>query len=159
MKIGCIANNVVFKHLVKDFEDKDIDIINLKEAEVNDLMNFDLIIHNNMPRRNIDAEKIRNISKKSKYLLINSDEDINIDLFKESKMNIITYGLNDKATITISSVEKNALLLDIQREIERIDGEKIEVGETKVDNIRTRSIQEILLAETVKKLVNTDYKS
>ena len=52
-----------------------------------------------------------------------------MEILQNEKVNIITYGLNQKATITMSSIKETDILISLQRNIENIKKEVIEVEE------------------------------
>ena len=54
--------------------------------------------------------------------------------------------MNQKATITLSSINDNKLLISIQRNIENIKGEKIEVCENilEIENEHSTKINDML---------------
>ena len=54
--------------------------------------------------------------------------------------------MNQKATITLSSINENKLLISIQRNIENIKGEKIEVCENilEIENEHSTKINDML---------------
>ena len=54
------------------------------------------------------------------------------NLSNQSKTNIITYGLNQKATVTVSSITDNNILVYLQRNIKNREGNIIEVGEKRI---------------------------
>lgn len=148
IRIGCIANSLVLKRLAKDLEDRKIEFFDLRDMELA-VDEVDVVVYNNNSRTGINSEKVNSLLENAKLLLLNTDESLNSELFIGKEINVITYGLNDKATITISSATEDAILLDIQREIEDIRGEIIEVGELKVGNIKRRKIQEVLLCKSI----------
>lgn len=102
-----------------------------------------------------------------KYLLLNSDANINSyemnELVKNSK--IITFGLNRKATITFSSINKNTgeYLISIQRTFENYKGIKILPQEIKyiVDKQRNKLgvHDNIILIDVATKLIKNKMKS
>lgn len=54
--------------------------------------------------------------------------------------------MNQKATITLSSINDNKLLISIQRDIENIKGEEIGVGENvlEIENEHSTKINDML---------------
>ena len=62
-------------------------------------------------------------------------------------MTIITYGLNQKSTVTISSINEENALIALQRSFINIEGEEIEMGEKilKIDENYKLSPQDILV--------------
>ena len=58
--------------------------------------------------------------------------DLNVNVDKTIKANIITFGYNSQSDITISSVEEDQILICIQNTITSIYNRKIEPQEIKV---------------------------
>ena len=104
----------------------------LKESEIvflnnNNLENFrnvkfDSIVINNEIE---DKYLLDKILEKSKYVLYNSDIKTKESFSKDIYQNIITYGYNSKAVVTISSVTDESYLIYIQK---NIDGYNKSVG-------------------------------
>ena len=67
----------------------------------------------------------------TKYILINSDVKIKIP--ENILIKIITFGFNSKSTIMISSVKENYIIISVQREIEKLNGDIIENQEKKIE--------------------------
>ena len=63
---------------------------------------------------------------------MNTDVNLGIDIFDAKKINIITYGLNQKATVTVSSIKDTDISIYIQRNIKNIRNEIIEVEERNI---------------------------
>ena len=74
---------------------------------------------------------INEIFKNTKYLIINSDLDSNLEAINDIEVNLITFGFNQKSTITASSVE-DGIMMCIQRKIVNINKKDIEPQEIKV---------------------------
>lgn len=75
---------------------------------------------------------INELFENTKYLVINSDmESSNLELINNMKLNVITFGFNQKATITASSVEEN-LMLCVQRRVIDINKNILEPQEIEV---------------------------
>lgn len=90
-------------------------------------------------------EIVKNIIKKAKYLLINSDEQINIDLLENMNLNVITFGFNSKSTITASSVRDEEILLCVQRNMKLITGNKIEPQEISIRKVEQKLPTNIMM--------------
>ena len=80
-----------------------------------------------------DLELVREIAKITDYFILNSDIKENLQLLENLDLKIITYGYNQKATITTSSVEENKVILCLQRGIKNIYEEGIEPQEIKLE--------------------------
>ena len=60
---------------------------------------------------------ISELLKNTKYLILNSDADIkDLRIINDIELKVITFGFNQKSTITASSVEEN-LMVALQRKI------------------------------------------
>ena len=93
---------------------------------------FDEIIYNKDINLTEEEYKfMREIINKTKYILINSDEKIKIP--ENILIKIITFGFNSKSTIMISSVKENYIIISVQREIEKLNGDIIENQEKKIE--------------------------
>jgi len=88
-----------------------------------------LVLDTNVLRNN---RFLKNIILNSKRLIINSDYEENLEVIKNLKLTVITYGMKSKSTITISSVEEDDMLMSIQRSIKTIKGNIIEPQEMKI---------------------------
>ena len=84
------------------------------------------------------------------------DIEINCSILKEIKTNIITYGLNHKSTVTLSSITDESVLIFVQREFENMENKAIEVGEynIKIQKGNRTNIHEIMLAFILNNLNN-----
>ena len=125
--IGIVAR----KKDIKDIKRKlgeNYELIELNSESIKNLKNikFDEIIYNKDINLTEEEYKfMREIINKTKYILINSDEKILIK--------IITFGFNSKSTIMISSVKENYIIISVQREIEKLNGDIIENQEKKIE--------------------------
>ena len=72
---------------------------------------------------------IREIAKRTDYFILNSDVKENLQLLENLDLRIITYGYNQKASITTSSVEDEKVIVCLQRGIKNIYQEEIEPQE------------------------------
>lgn len=135
--IGIISDSKSEK-LIKTILDKkfkndgNIIIINSKSVENLKNIKFEtILITNNNPILKENKETLIKIIENSKYLIMNADIEIDIEIFPEKTLNVITFGFNPKATITASSVEED-ILLCIQRKIKDINNNMIEQQEIKL---------------------------
>lgn len=85
-----------------------------------------------------NKDMINELFEKTKYLIINTDMKIsNLELINNMKLKVITFGFNQKATITASSVEEN-MMLCLQRSIVDIKENVIEPQEIEVKIINKK---------------------
>ena len=88
----------------------------------------------------------KNIFSNNEDLIKDSDE--NLEPIKNLKLNVITYGMNSKATLTLSSVSDRGVLLSLQRAIKNYKKELIEPQEIKITgkNLSKNLYKEMILA-------------
>lgn len=111
------------------------DIIFLKKDTIRNYKNitFETIcIFSNDIELLSQKEIIKGILEKAKYLIINTDEEINLELMNQLNINVVTYGFNSKSTVTASSVEQDEILICIQRSIQDKNENKIEPQEIRI---------------------------
>ena len=132
--IGIIADkkeyNFIEKQVLEQNKNDELKLININSKNISNMKNIKfetIVICNN----------IENMSDKYEF----------IDT-------ILTYGLNQKSTVTISSVSENGVLICIQRNIEDIYGHIIEVQEDAIDiiNISNKDLYSLLAGYIIKKL-------
>ena len=114
---------VIDKRIVNNNE-----VMYIKEKNVENIKNIKLetiIINSKIENEDIMEKVINN----SKYLIINSDYNENIEKYKINGKKVITYGYNSKSDITISSVKEEKSMISLQRNIESIYGKNIEIQE------------------------------
>ena len=137
--IGMISEHKSFeniKEILKKNARNDINIINVNKKNISNMKNirFEIIIIdsllNQFEEESIIIEKL---CLHARYIAINTDINKKMpDIIKQSKAHIITYGLNQKATVTISSITENNVLVYLQRNLKDEKGDIIEIGEKMV---------------------------
>ena len=80
--------------------------------------------------------EIRKIISNSTYLLLNADIEIDVEIMDDLNLTVITYGFNNKATFTVSSIEENNMIICLQRVIFNKNGTKIEPQEYQLKSAR-----------------------
>lgn len=130
-------------------------VVILKEDNIENFKNitFETIaIFSNKTSTFEKKETILKLISKTKYLIINADEQILPEYIKISKENVITYGFNAKSTVTTSSVKEDSILICIQRNIQNYIGKELEPQEilvpiqsNRVNSITMMGIISILL--------------
>lgn len=158
--VGIISNSDNFEFIEKEIKNKEeykkLKLINLNKENIDNMKNIKfetLIIDTDMKELNEEKDIIYNIVKKAKYLIINSDlytleEKIN------NSLQIITYGMGQKATVTASSIKDNEIMICLQRNLENINGNIIEMQESKVKacNVENDRIYDLLVVFILKNL-------
>ena len=150
--IGIFANDleyeIIKQHVKKMIKRKDLEIININSRNITNMKNivFETIVLTCELKLTEEKQEILNkICSNCKYVIINAD--INIKLKFKNLINYITYGVNPKSTITISSIQDEKAIIYVQRNIKNIAEKEIEMGEVSIDlqDYKHKEI-EILLA-------------
>lgn len=89
-------------------------------------------------------EVLKNILSNTQYLIINSDIESNLLLLDNLNLNVITFGFNNKSTITASSVNEENVLICVQRNIMDKSDNIIEPQEVKINLNRINNIYKIM---------------
>ena len=138
--IGIIAKesdgNFIKNEVLKNSKHTKFEFININKKSVENIKNikFETVIINDDLTEFLKTSKyLEDIIKNAKYLIINSDIVKNADLLVNSEKNIITYGLNQDATITISSIKSDNILICVQKDFIDIAGNNIEQQEFNIE--------------------------
>lgn len=145
--IGIIAkendSNFIKNEILKNTIKTQFEIININKRSLENIKNitFEILIINENVKELLKTSKyLEDIIKRAKYLILNSDISNDLEFFKENKINVVTYGLNRKATITVSSIKEDNVLICVQRNIENISKKIIEEQEFNI-KIEKNNIQ------------------
>lgn len=137
--IGIIADSKSFENvkstILKNINQTKLNIININLQSIENIKNIKfetIVIDCNLDKFKEKEEILKKICSNSKYLILNTDMEIRLDILENQKFKIITYGLNQKATVTISSITETDLLIDLQRNIENIKKKVIEAEEIRI---------------------------
>lgn len=98
-------------------------ILNIKNIKFESLL-IDTKINN--------TTELRKIISNSKYIVLNSDIEMNLDAIINLNLVVITYGFNNKSTFTVSSIEENDIIICLQRIIFNKKGNEIEPQEYEI---------------------------
>lgn len=137
--IGIIANSKNFEGIKQSLCYKSMErpyqIIHINAKSIENIKNvkFDIVVIT-CPLENILEQK--NIIEKwcleAKYVILNADIAIPLKFLEQEKITVITYGLNQKSTVTISSIQEEKVLIALQRNFANLGGEEIEMGEREI---------------------------
>lgn len=124
--IGIITNQKNERYVKNELSQKNILFINDKTIANMKNIKFDaIVIDNKINNRN----NLRKILSNTKYVILNSDIEIDLEVIKGLDTTIITYGFNSKSTFTVSSLTENNIIICLQRIIFKPNGKKVEPGE------------------------------
>ena len=159
--IGIVANKKDIQAIKKKIFVYNCDIIEINKQSINNLKNiqFDEIIFlKDIILQDSEYKFMKNIISKARYLIINVD--IGMDIFNKIKIEkpikLITFGFNSKATITISSIKEEKIIVCLQRDIQRFDNKIIETQEKeiKINKGKVKKIYNELVVFIIKELHN-----
>ena len=119
----------------------------LKEDNIQNFKNisFETIVIFSKNNTLAKSKIVRTLLEKAKYLIIDADEKIGLDLKDLQNLKVITYGFNSKSTITASSVTDEDLLICVQRNIMSLNKKEIEPQEILVKNIDNKLTTNIMM--------------
>ena len=146
--VGIIAKesetNFIKNEVLKNSSLK-FEFVNINRKSVQNVKNirFETIIINNEISDFLNVSKyLEELIINAKYIIVNSDIIKNINILKQYNSNIITYGLNQKAMITISSIKNENILIFIQNKLKNINNDEIEEQEVNV-KINKNSLKKV----------------
>ena len=154
-------SNFIKKEVLRNAEKNKFDIININRQNIENIKNirFETVVINDDFIDFLNTSKyLEDIVKNSKFLVLNSDilNKVNLpieqarkldDFFYEVKnvnlqcvgelenneTNVITYGLNQKAAITMSSIKSENILICVQKRFKNYYGKIVEEQEVNVE--------------------------
>ena len=130
--IGIMSECKSYENIKENLKNEDINLIHINKKSIKNIKNIKfetLIIDTNLEDFQQEKEIIEQICNNAKYVFINTDLNIENNLEVKAKKEIITYGLNQKATVTVSSIKDRDILIYVQRNIKDNKEKSIEVGE------------------------------
>ena len=142
--VGVFGKN----NLLKNIKNKNVNIIKINPNNIANIKNIKfqiIIINNDLNKFKNLFEPIKSIIENTEYVIINSDLNIEVNVLKSFKKKIITYGLNQKATVTVSSITDENILIDLQREIETLNNKIVEPEEKIIETSGNTDVYESLI--------------
>lgn len=159
--IGVIAQKKDFQIIRKEISKENVELIEINKESIINLKNVkfeEIIILEDITLKSEEYKYIGEKISEVKYLIVNSD--IKINLLKKidisNPVKIITFGFNTKATISVSSVKEDKIIVCLQREIKKSDNKILESQEKeiKVSNKNNKKIYNDLAIFIIKQLHN-----
>lgn len=157
--IGIIAKKKDIQAIKKQTKGKNIEIIEITKESLKNIKNItfeEIIFLQDINIKEDEYKYMNEIISKTKYLILNGDIEINILKKIEIKkpIKLITFGFNLKSTITISSVKNDTVIVCLQRDIEKLNGEILECQEKQIDNKDNKKIYNNLVVFIINQLHN-----
>lgn len=144
--IGIVAkeneSNFIKNAIKKNAKKNKFEIININKKSIENIKNikFDsIVICENVENFLNNSNYLENIIDKANYIIVNLDKN---QKFLKNKKDLITYGLNAKSTVTISSIKEESTLFCIQNEIKGNDENLVEEQEF-IINIKKNNISKL----------------
>ena len=160
--IGIVANKRQNEQIKKQIENENLKLeiicINAKSIENIKNIKFEsIVIQTPLEKLQDKQENIKEILKNTKYLLLNTDINLNENLFKDIDVKILTYGLKQKATITVSSIGEKQIIVSIQRAFKNLKGKIIEQQEIPVEISKntTKDLYNLLIKTCIINIFDT----
>ncbi len=146
--IGIFSNDLEYEmikqNIIKIVNRKDLEFIHISSKNLENMKNivFETIVL--CHQENIDDGQkniLNKLCSNCTFAIVNADVFCKTKIISNKKTNCISYGLNQKSTITISSIQEDKAILSIQRNISNLDNKIIEMGEMEVDLKKYKPIQ------------------
>lgn len=156
--IGIVANKKCFENvkqkITEEGKDETINLIQINVRSIENVKNIKfetIIIEDNLDKFKNNKEILEKILDKAQYLIVNTDKNTQKEAIMEKQANIITYGLNQNATVTVSSISDTDILIYWQKNIQNKQGNKIEIEERRIKRKEKRTLKtyEILMIYTI----------
>lgn len=138
-------SNFIKNQILKSTKLCKFEIININEESVLNIKNikFETIIINDEIEELLSKSKyLEELMENAKYIVVNSDIVKDINFLDDNKNTIITYGLNQNAIVTISSIKEDKIMVCLQKSIKKANGENIEEQETDI-NIKKNNMKKV----------------
>ncbi len=161
--IGIIAGKKCFENIKKEIKEKikneDINLVQINLRSIENVKNIKfetIIIEDNLEKFKKSEEILKKLLENTKYLIINTDKN---PQQKEAEKipNRITYGLNQDAIVTVSSITDTGILVYWQKNRKDREGQKIEIEERKIQKGEENTLKtyEILIIFALLKIYNS----
>lgn len=128
--IGIITNPKNEEYMVKKLS-KNFQVIFINDRNIEYIKNIKfetVVIDTNIK----DMNNLKIVVSNAKYVILNSDLIIDFDMLENLSLVVISYGFNNKATFTVSSVTESNIIICLQRIIKSIFSVKYEPQEFQV---------------------------
>ena len=136
--VGLISNSKDYQFITNELsnynKNSKLKLININKNTIQNLKNVKfetIVICDDLNTYNEHKDYIEDILNNAKYIIINTDNNKTNIKLNNNLSHIITFGMNQKATVTASSIKEDELLICLQRTIENSNGKMIEMQEFK----------------------------
>lgn len=160
--IGVIAKRKCFetikKKITEEIKEEAIKFIPINLRSIENVKNIKfetLIVEDNLEKFKDNKETLKKIFENTQYVMINTDNNSKQEEI-ERIPNKITYGLNQKATVTVSSISETDILVYWQKSLLNKQGKTIEIEEKRIKRKEEKTLKtyEILIIYAFFKIYN-----
>lgn len=154
--IGIITNQKNEAYIKKELLEIEKNIIFINEKNISNVKNvkFETIIIDDSIE---NKAELRKIIENAKYVILNTDIQINLNILDDLNLIVITYGFNNKSTFTVSSIGENNMIICLQRIIYDKNNTIIEPQEYKLE-IPKNVERHIIIAICIIKKIYSEFK-
>ncbi len=135
--IGVIASKNCFENIknkiIEEIKDETVNFIQINLRSIKNVKNIKfetIIIEDNIDKFKTNKDILEKICENTKYLMVNTDRNQKEEILKIP--NKITYGLNQKANVTVSSISDTDILIYWQKSLKNREGHMIEIEERRI---------------------------
>lgn len=157
--VGIVAKRREVLAIRREIKENNIKIIEITKESIKNIRNIkfeSILFLQNINLENDEYKYMKELISNTQYLILNKDIEIDIlkDIEIQKTIKLISFGFNSKSTITISSISENKIIICIQRDIEKPNGELIENEEKKIIGYNSKKIYNILAVFIIKEMHN-----
>ena len=141
--IGMISDHKSFEKVKEKLKEPQLELIHINKKSIENIKNIKfeiIIINSNLENFTNEINIIEKLCSNSKYVIINTDINLKFEVLNQNKTNIITYGLNQKADVTVSSITDTNILIYLQKNILNSKNKIIEIGEKRIKIIENERV-------------------
>lgn len=126
---------IELKHVIKNYFESinqvhTVIIINQKNIDNMKNIKFEVVVLDaNVLGNTLNVQKI---ITNAKVVVVNTDLSVNLKCIKNLKLRLITYGVNSKSTVSVSSINDDIILVSLQRSIRTLKDNIIEPQEVNI---------------------------
>ncbi len=159
--VGIVASKKCFetirKEIMERLQDETISFIHINLRSIENVKNIKfetIIIEDKMDKFKQNQESLNKIFENAQYVLINTDK--NKENVIKGVQNIISYGLNHNAIVTVSSICDTDILIYWQKSIQDREGNETDIEERRIKKGEQTilNIYEIMIIYTFFKIYN-----
>lgn len=150
--IGIISDSKSFERIkekIKQLGIETIKLIHINKKSIENIRNIkfqSVIINSDLEEYQNEKKLVQVICENADYIIVNTD--INLKIKDRKNPKIITYGLNRKANITISSITEASILIYLQKNIKIQENKEVEIAEKRIkrqENSKMKTYEILIL--------------